>query len=61
MDKNTKYKRCPKCDGFIFSDWTGFEGYCFEILVFCDDCGFTWSEVYTFSHNVVEGEEKDYA
>jgi DNA-directed RNA polymerase subunit M/transcription elongation factor TFIIS len=54
METNIQYKKCPDCNGAIFNEQTLYHDDCLELIVFCDDCGKTWSEVYKFIKNEVE-------
>ena len=48
-----KWYACPKCGGrqIIKNDFEISNGVEVWQTLYCDSCGFTWNEVFAFSHN----------
>ena len=43
---------CPKCGKErIMGEYANWDGNEIWRTVYCQDCGFKWNEIYTFSHN----------
>lgn len=56
MQKQFEFVVCPKCKSEnITADTMEHDSDSAWRVVTCDDCGFSWREVFVFSHN----EDKD--